>query len=157
MAFRISKQQLNTSNKKYATNGNFVMNPFFFLSRKTFLAKHIFVLSCSMTVGPGKSWLLCRYKTVGYQWPPTCKDSYSIVLAVESRLKVEPSVKAQVEGRVGEGAVRQNPLTVQVVGVVEAAVTDAGECALTARWNANHRTAFWVQLREKFTFLSQVW
>ena len=57
MISRISKQQLKTSNKQYATNGNLVGNPVFI--KEEFHAKQIVVLSSSMKLGPGKihcSW-----------------------------------------------------------------------------------------------------
>ena len=53
MIFRMSKQQLNTSNKHYVTNGNLVDNPVF--TNEEFHAKQICVLSSSMQLGPGVS------------------------------------------------------------------------------------------------------
>ena len=49
--FRISEQQLNTSNKQYATNGSLV--GVLFLSRKKFHAKQFVVLRSSMRLAPG--------------------------------------------------------------------------------------------------------
>ena len=50
MVVRVSKQQLNTSNKQHETNGNFVGNP-------VFIKDEIIVLSSSMKLGLGHGWV----------------------------------------------------------------------------------------------------
>ena len=49
--FRISKQQLDTSNKQYPTNGNLAGNPVF--TKEEICAKQIFVLSSSLKLVSG--------------------------------------------------------------------------------------------------------
>ena len=65
MTFRISKQQLNTSNKQYATNGNLVGNPVLIKKEISCFKKQMSVLSSSMKLGPGAIFTKCKISSIG--------------------------------------------------------------------------------------------